>query len=174
MSFRDFVENSGRNMGESRTSLAFVAMNYAKHLRLPNVCSISSNVFTHGDLVFDPGSSINARFYNDPNNILQIVPSVAKRTGFVDRSGWFDSSKEDALLGMLATSVHAWILFSLNPHQYGRNSYHQVGLTNQGRGYFDVWDTARSYPNEVMNEKQVWAMCQQYLYGDKPVAITFS
>ena len=173
MSFRDFVEKNGSNMGESRTSLAFHAMKYARHLGLPNICSISSNVFTHGDLFFDPADSFNSRFFNDPKSIVQIAPAVAERTGYVHNSGWFDREKEDGLLSMLGVCVHAWLIFSVNPRIYGLTG-HQVGLTNLGCGYYDVWDTAQNYPNQTLNERQVWDLSLSHMYGDRPVAITFS
>lgn len=160
-------------MNDSNTTLAFAAIKYANHLNLPNVCSISSNVFTHGDLIFDPAEIFNQRYYNDPKSIVQIAPSVATRTGYSHKDAWFDGDRKVDLLYMLDLSVHAWLIFSVNPRIYGLSG-HQVALTNQGDGYYDVWDTTLNYPNASMNREQVWDMCLGHMYGKRPVAITFS
>jgi len=160
-------------MSDLNTTLAFAAMKYAKQLRLPNICSISSNVFTHGDLIFDPAEPFNQRYYNDPKSIVQIAPSVANRSGHRHNDAWFDGDRKSALLDMLGLSVHAWLLFSVNPRIYGLSG-HQVALTNQGGGYYDVWDTTLNYPNASMNREQVWDMCLGHMYGDRPIAITFN
>ena len=111
MSFSEFVEAQGKSMSDSRVTLSFVAMKYAKHLRLPNVCTISSNVFTHGDLIFDPAEKFNQRFYSDPKSIVQIVPAVAERSGYRHTSSWFDRNREGDLMAMLGQCVHAWLIF---------------------------------------------------------------
>ncbi len=174
MSFEEFASQRGYDVSSGDyVGLATVAIQYTKAIKLPNICSFSSHVFTHANPRFDPVVEFNKRFFSAPQDILNIAPAVADYHGQTQEQHWFDEDRENGLINLLTHAKVSWLLFAINPYKYSGDRGHLVGVRND-YGNLSIWDTTRYRPYAEMDTDEVWNMCLSHMFGKQSLVVSFT
>lgn len=173
MDFESYVHSMGKDpQSAAPATLAQWGVGYAKKIGLPNVCSLSSSIFTHGLPSYDPGVEFNRRYYSAPIDVATIAPYIAQSNGQEHKPYWFTKEDEVNVIQILNHAVVSWLLFSVNPYKYGGMNGHMVGVRTKGDDY-EIWDTTLRKPHGTVNNSGLWKMCVSHMYGQNPMILTF-